>query len=428
MCGLLALPKGEANMERMEEIQEEYEYHQYQHFISNSPWSYRAVLKILGADASEVMKKEQVKSGKRTGLIIDESCHTKKGNESVGVARQYNGQLGKVDNCQVGVYLSLVNGKRATLIEEMLYLPKSWTEDNDRCDLAGIPEEYRSYKTKPQLALDMIDKALENKVEFDWVGGDGLYGHNYELAKGLDNRALFFVLDVHKDQHVYLENPELFIPKSKSGRGRNPCKYKTLSESLRVDSYMSELKDVDWQRARVRKTTKGILYGLIHTKEVWVWNKKEAKVRKRTLVISKYVGKKGEIIRIKYSLSNGDIDDYSRREYAYFQAQRYWVERNFDDGKNHLGMSDYQVRKWKGWHHHHAIVFMAMLFMLKEQIDHEVEYPLMSLSDARKMVLVLICKTMLSHEGRIEKELTLMDKRHKKRQKSIDWHLNNDSS
>ena len=91
-------------------------------------------------------------------------------------------------------------------------------------------------------------------------------------------------------------------------------------------------------------------------------------------------------------------------------------------------MSDYQVRKWKGWHHHHAIVFMAMLFMLKEQIDHEVEYPLMSLADARKMVLVLISKTMLSHEKRIENELILMEQRHKKRQKSINWHLNNGSS
>ena len=139
--------------ETMEELQEEYEYHQYQHFISNSPWSHRKVLNTLGPDASEVMEKEQVKRGKKIGLLIDESAHTKKGNESVGVSRQYNGQLGKVDNCQVGVYLSLVNGKRATLIEETLYLPKSWTEDKARCDRAGIPEEYRSYKTNKLSAL-----------------------------------------------------------------------------------------------------------------------------------------------------------------------------------------------------------------------------------------------------------------------------------
>ena len=127
-------------------------------------------------------------------------------------------------------------------------------------------------------------------------------------------------------------------------------------------------------------------------------------------------------------MSNGILEDYEAEELAFFQAQRYWVERNFDDGKNELGMSDYQIRGWKSWHHHHAIVLMAMLFMLKEQIDKELEYPLMSLHDARKMVVVLIAETIVKPPNPIKKEIERMKKRQFKRKKSMDWHFNNDSS
>ena len=131
---------------------------------------------------------------------------------------------------------------------------------------------------------------------------------------------------------------------------------------------------------------------------------------------------------IKYSFSNGTQQEHTIEDFAFFQAQRYWVERNFDDGKNELGMSDYQVRKWKGWHHHHAIVLMAMLFMLKEQIDKEIEYPLMSLPDARKMVMVLIAQSIVAPQSPVKQEIKRMRKRHFKRKKSTDWHFNNDSN
>jgi len=110
------------------------------------------------------------------------------------------------------------------------------------------------------------------------------------------------------------------------------------------------------------------------------------------------------------------------------QAQRYWVERNFDDAKNELGMSDYQVRKWAGWHHHHAIVLMALLFMLKEQIEHEADYPLMSVADARKMVVVLIAQTIIPPQTSLEKEINNMKIRHLKRKKSIEHYYNNRDS
>ncbi|MFT5914329.1 MAG: hypothetical protein ACI81T_000816 [Bacteroidia bacterium] len=114
----------------------------------------------------------------------------------------------------------------------------------------------------------------------------------------------------------------------------------------------------------------------------------------------------------KYSLSNdGSLVDSQKENLAFRQAQRYWVERNFDDGKNELGMSDYQIRKWKSWHHHHAIVLMAMLFMLREQIDQEVHYPIISLHDARKMAIVLIAQTIIEAQNPVEQEVERMEKK-----------------
>lgn len=420
MTGLLKCERGKKNMERMEEQIEDVEYHHYQHFISNSPWDDRGVIGQVGQDLSSLLEKERERGGERTGLIIDESSHLKSGGKSVGVARQYAGVIGKVDNCQVGVYASLVNGTRASFVDERLFLPKEWTGDKARLDEAKVPLDCRGYKTKPELALEIIDGLLKSQIKFDWVGGDGLYGHNYELGRGLDERSLLFVLDVHKDQHVYLEEPQIYLPEKKAGRGRAPKHRKTDQLSVRADSYIKGLQNSDWEKIEIRRTAKGWLKAWVHLRPVWVWDGKEDKARKRVLIVRRTIPQSGERADIKYSLSNGAVEAFSKRDFAYFQAQRYWVERNFDDAKSELGMSDYQVRKWLAWHHHHAILFMAMLFMLKERIAHELEFPLMSIRDARIMVTTLIAQTMIEHEPEMVRQIRLMRERHRKRKRDID--------
>ena len=417
MTGLLKCERGKANMERIEEEIGDFEYHQYQHLISNSPWDYKAIISQVGKDVNHIMQIEREKKKGPTGLIIDESAHVKSGNKSVGVARQYAGVVGKVENCQVGVYVSLCTGTRSCLINERLFLPEGWAKDKERCNKARIPEEFQEHKTKPVLALEMIDEAIELGINFDWIGGDGLYGNNYELLKGLDERKLFFVLDVHKDQQIYMETPTIYLPEKKGTKGRMPKRLKTKESSIRVDNYIKDLPKEAWQKVRIRKTTKGWLKGLVHVKEVMTWDGEESEARKRTLIVRKDIDKKEEI---KYSLSNGSLDKYSIEEFAYFQGQRYWVERDFENGKSELGMSDYQVRKWLGWHHHHAILFMAMLFMLEERIAHEVEYPLMSVRDARILVTTMIAQTILESEPEMQKQLRLMERRHYLRKKDID--------
>jgi SRSO17 transposase len=352
LSGLLKCEKGHANMERIEEEIDSSTYSAYQHFISNSKWDYQELIRRIGCDAWELLKKNKEKNGKPIGLVIDESAHLKKGKESVGVSKQYAGVAGKIDNCQVAVYGSLVNDTMATIINEKLFLPENWTSSKQRCDKAKIPEECREYKTKPELALEIFDEAIEQGIEFDWFGGDGLYGHSNELTKSLDERGKLYVLDVHKDEYVFLEEPRIFIPEKKNGKGRQPEKPQADGEPCRLDHYVSGLNHIDWLKAKVRKTAKGWLKVKVHVVDVWVWDGEEERARKRTLIITKTKEKKP---RIKYSFSNGGADAFHPKEYAYFQAQRYWVERTFDDSKNELGMSDYQIRKWIGWHHHQSM-------------------------------------------------------------------------
>jgi SRSO17 transposase len=411
--GLLKCEKGQANMERIEEEIDQSNYKAYHHFISNSKWDYRELIKKLGQDASEVLKENKVKSKVPTGYIIDESAHLKKGDESVAVAKQYAGVVGKVENCQVGVYSSLVNDNRATIINERLFLPKAWTSSKQKCDKVEIPKESRTYKTKPELALEMIDEDIANGVEFDWIGGDGLYGHNSELTKDLDKRGKLYVLDVHKDESVYLEKPHITQPEETQGKGRKAKKLRADVDPIRIDHYMAGLDHIDWVKVNVRKTAKGWLKLKVHVVDIWVWDGVETEARSRTLVITKTKAKRPET---KYSFSNGGAGTYHPKEYAYFQAQRYWVERTFDDSKNELGMSDYQIRKWIGWHHHQSLVMLASLILLKQKIENETEFPLMSLRDARILIIV----KMFGTEEQYKKRLEQMNIRHLKRQRDID--------
>lgn len=401
-------------MERMEEQVNGCGYRQYQHFLSHSTWDPVPILQQVARDMSAVCEGQKRQTSLPTGLIVDESATVKKGKASVGVGRQYAGVVGKVENCQVGVYASLCHDRSATLVNERLFLPEAWADDSDRCNTAGIPEDKRRHQTKPQLALEMIDELDNLGLQWDWIGGDGLYGHSYELTTGLDERELLYVLDVHKDELIYEVDPQSVVPPRTRVQGRTPTKRQADREPIRLDHYCAKLSGDRWELVKIRKGEKGWLKRKVHVATVWVWDGEEEHARRRTVVISKTPGRTS---KTKYSFSNGTLEDYTAQEYAYFQVQRYWVERCFDDAKNELGLSDYQVRKWQGWHHHHALVMMASLFLLKERLSQQETTPLMSLRDAR---LLMIARVFGTAED-VETCLTQMRVRHEKRQKSIDW-------
>jgi SRSO17 transposase len=205
---------GKKNMERMVEVVPFCDYQALQHFLSHSQWDARAVLDQLAVEADS-----HLGGSADTGFFIDESGFAKKGEKSVGVARQWNGRLGKVDNSQVAVFACLGQGPYATLINTRLYLPKEWVLDPERCREAGVPEQEAVYKSKADLAFEMVVGARQNGVRFSWVGMDGGYGKDPDLLRRLEDSGEVFMTDVHKDQQVYVVNPNPAVPERNGKRG-----------------------------------------------------------------------------------------------------------------------------------------------------------------------------------------------------------------
>ncbi len=164
----------------------------------------------------------------------------KKGDKSVGVKRQWCGQLGKVDNCQVGVFSALGYREHATPVGFKLYLPEDWTDDQKKCETAGIPDESVVFYSKHDLAFQLVLEARRQGIQFAWVGADGFYGENPAFLRSLDQTNETFVIDVHKDQRIYLENPEPVVPARKSNKGPEPKKPKAQTEPVRVDKWLEQ--------------------------------------------------------------------------------------------------------------------------------------------------------------------------------------------
>ncbi|MCP4349595.1 MAG: IS701 family transposase [Desulfobacterales bacterium] len=405
LCGLVQAEK--KNMERMEEVVPGSDGQSLQHFIANSPWSDRDVTDRVASDADSFFGDDP-----DTCMIIDESGLVKKGDKSVGVRRQWCGQLGKRENCQVGVYGALSCREHVTLTDTRLYLPKIWADDKERCNKAGIPDEHIVYKKKTELAAEIVSHARSNNVRFSWVGADAFYGNDPEFLRTLNTAGEIFVADVHKNQRIYMDDPEPAVPEPKSEKGRKPSRPVAQSISCRVDKWAESQPESGWQRMVIRDGTKGgveadILHGL-----VWLWDGEEEKAHCRHLTVRREADSPD---KIKYSLSNAP-EDTSPGRLAFMQGQRYWVERSLQDAKNECGLDHYQVRTWRGWHHHMALVMMAMLFMLETRLSNEDVYPLLSCSDIHSLLKHFLPRRDVT----VEEVLRQMEKRHRKRQSSID--------
>lgn len=350
---------------------------QFQHFISNSPWDHEPVVARISADADRLL------GGKPNScLIIDESSFPKQGDRSVGVARQWTGRLGKVDNCQVAVFGVLTDGQRHTPADMRLYLPKRWIEDPARCEKAGIPEIMRTLTSKSEHALDIVRTARARGMRFGWVSVDAGYGKEPAFLRALDGMNEIFAADVHRDQRVWTGEPGLHIPETKPGRGRPSKKRQAVVTPVTVESLVKGFRPEDWTRCVLRDSTRGELRVDIVHRRVWLWDGEEAAPRCWQLIVRREVGSPKTI---KYSLSNAAFDT-PRLRLAQMQGQRYWVERAFEDAKGECGLADYQAQGWRAWHHHVAIVMLAMLFIAQQRVARQPGLELLSPRDIVEML------------------------------------------
>ncbi len=367
----------DCTFETMAAVVEHGSAQQFQHFISNSPWDHEPVVAQISADADRLL------GGKSTScLIIDESSFPKQGDRSVGVARQWTGRLGKVDNCQVAVFGVLTDGQRHTPVDTRLYLPKRWIEDAARCEKAGVPENARTLTSKSEHALDIVRTARAGGMRFEWVSVDAGYGKEPAFLRALDDMKEVFVADVHRDQRVWTEEPGLHVPETKPGRGRPSKKQQAAVTPITVESLAKGFRPEDWTRCVLRDSTRGQLQVDIVHRTIWAWDGEEAQPRCWQLIVRREVGSPKTI---KYSLSNAPFDT-PRLRLAQMQGQRYWVERAFEDAKGECGLADYQALGWRAWHHHVVIVMLAMLFIAQQRVARQPGLELLSPRDIVEML------------------------------------------
>jgi SRSO17 transposase len=400
----------QSQLRNIERISEDLDanYHQMQHFITESNWDERTVIDQVSKEVSSILPKRKL-----TGLIIDESGWVKKGDKSVGVGWQYCGNVGKISNSQVAVFACLSNGDFASMVDARLYLPEDWCNDPVRCHEAGIPKGDRVFKTKLELALDIIHQQIQNGISFDYIGADGYYGNDANLARAIDQLGYIYMLDIHSDQKIYLDQPELFLPERRSTKGPAPKRLKATTPDMTVSEYLESLRPADWEKIEVRNTTKGKLTGEYHFARVFIWNKSTNEIEPRMLVIRKTMSAKNTV-EIKFSFTNANLEQYTHRALAYMQAQRFFVEHCIKESKQILGIDQFQTRKWLAWQHQVALNFLVSSFILKEKLRNFNDLPLLSANDIKKWFVFKLYKEMTE-----EQFFDQMYNRHLSRQRDI---------
>jgi SRSO17 transposase len=298
--------------------------------------------------------------------IVDESGFPKKGKHSVGVARQWCGVLGKVENCQVGVFGAYASRHGYTLVDRRLFLPEEWFDDDhrERWEKCGIPDE-TTFQTKPEMALQMLQAVVaQGDLRFRWVTCDELYGHSPEFLDGVADLDRWYFAEVPRNTRVWKTRPKTGVPE-RSGRGPHPTKERLLPGEpapQRVDGIAAALKPEDWQPYQIKEGSKGpmvaqfaFLRGVAVRDgspgpDVWI-------VFRRSL---------GNNPELKVYVSNAPSDT-PVTELVRVAGLRWPVETAIEEGKDGLGMDHYEVRSWLGWHHHMTECLLAHHFLVRCQ-------------------------------------------------------------
>jgi SRSO17 transposase len=287
-------------------------------------------------------------------LVIDPSAFEKKGTESVGVARQWCGRLGKVENCQVGIYLGYVSRLGHALVDCRLYLPKEWTRSRKRLNKAGVPREVR-FRTRHELALDLLDE-YGDVLPHSWVTGDDEMGRCTWFRQELRERGERYLLAVPSNTLVR----DLAAPDPPyCGRGKRPQ-----TPFVRAERWCSALPESRWETVEVRDGEKGPLV----VQGVWtlVQTKSEAKVSDVVELLVVFRERQGDgTYKHDYLLCNALINEVVPTLARVYKAE-HEVEECLKQAKSEAGLADYQVRTWEGWHHHQCLALLATWFLTEE--------------------------------------------------------------
>ncbi len=323
-----------------------------QKFVAQGCWDDADVLRELRVHVAEAL-------GDDDGTLnVDETGFPKKGTKSVGVKRQYSGTLGRVDNCQVGVFVNYCSTKGHTFIDRRIFLPEEWIEDDERREEAGVPEGV-VFCAKPKLGLEMVQTAITEQLPFRWVGGDSVYGDSPTFVQGVRELGKWYVLDVSSEARVWLRQPKVGKPGPRGGRPAKPT-----TKPIPVAEAAGPLPTSAFKRITVSAGSQGPIVYEYAEMTVWFSEEGYPTTEPERLLIRRSLGQEPEL---KYHRSNAP-QKVSLKRLAKQRSCRWTVEEDIKAGKGQCGLDEYETRGWIGWHHHTALSVLALLLLVLQKL------------------------------------------------------------
>jgi SRSO17 transposase len=325
LAGLLS-PAERKNSWQLAEICGDPNPYGFQHLLGRADWDPDALRDRLRSYVTDYLTDRDAVG------VIDETGFLKKGAHSAGVARQYSGTAGKIENCQIGVFLAYASCQGHTLLDRELYLPKEWIDDRERCRKAGIPDE-RVFATKPALAQQMLQRSFEAGLKLAWVTGDSVYGDDRSLRGWLEERKHAYVLAVSGKESVWIEQ-----------------------EQQQIKTILSDLPSVGWERLSAGAGSKGPrwydwlrLYLSDPAQAGW----------KRWLLLRRSINDPSEMTGyIVFARAHTPLTELVR-----VAGTRWTVEESIQTAKGEVGLDHYEVRSFSGWYRHMTLAMWASAFL-----------------------------------------------------------------
>lgn len=329
------------------------------HLVAAADWDDHAVLGVVAKQVAPAL----VKKDDRCWWIVDDTSHAKKGRHSVGVARQYSGRLGKTDNCQIAVSLSLANSHGSVPLDYRLYLPKEWTDDPARCRKAGVPEDME-FRTKGQIAREEIERALAGNIPRGIVLADAGYGAESDFRDWLVSQRLDYVLGVRETTAVWWGKHQPAQPPPRSmGRPRTRVQRDARHQPISVLELARALAPKMWRNITWRQGSCKALSSRFARVRVRAANQNLAREEEWLLIEWPL----GEAEPVHYWLSTLP-QETSFKQLVNNAMGRWMIERDYEELKSELGLSHYEGRNWRGFHHHATLCIAAYGFLMLQRL------------------------------------------------------------
>jgi SRSO17 transposase len=367
-----------------------------QYFVGQSQWEAEPVIAIHQGLIGETL-------GEEDGVaLIDESSTVKQGVGSVGVAAQYCGSVGKIANGQVGVYLGYASRKGYSLIEGQLFMPDQWFEDEhaEQRQTCGVPEDL-VFKTKPEIGLELLKRAVKRgNLPFSWVAADALYGDAPAFRDGVAAMGKWYFAAIKENTPIWCTPPEVHVPEWK-GHGRRPTRLRLSDPGkrpLQVKQLVNKIPKPDWVRAVIKEGSKGPIVcdfaflrvtesrGNLPAAELWL-------IIRRNL---------DDPSVVKYFFSNAPANT-PLNEFVRISGMRWPIETIFEEAKGEVGLDQYEMRSWQGWHHHMLLVSLAHHFLVRLRIHFQEQAPALTIYQVRFLLLSVLPSSFFDIQTALER-------------------------